>query len=177
VGEGLGGKHMVKVGPPVRADEYIYNVIGKVADAKPDDVQAAAANQIELLVVYHQIVQAQSRRSFNWALVGAGTGLVFFIVASGFTIWTGRAVEAIIPAVAGAVVEVIAGVVFYLYGKTTTQMGEFHRRLERLQLYLLANSICGSLQGDQRDKSRVDLIREISTVAQRAPAPEAMQKS
>jgi hypothetical protein len=122
-------------------------------------------------------VQAQSRRSFDWALIGAGTGLAFFIVAAGFTIWTEKAVEAIIPAVAGAVVEVIAGVVFYLYGKATSQMGEFHSRLERLQLYLLANSICASLQGEQRDKSRTDLIHEIATVAHRPPAGEVAHKS
>jgi hypothetical protein len=82
--------------------EVIENVVQNVANASPDDVQAVAANQIGLLLGYHQIVQAQSRRSFDWALIGAGTGLAFFIVAAGFTIWTGRAVEAIIPAVAGA---------------------------------------------------------------------------
>jgi hypothetical protein len=133
----------------------------------PGDVQATAANQIGLLLGYHQIVQAQSRRSFDWALIGAGTGLLFFIVAAGFTIWTGKAAEALIPAISGAVVEVVAGIVFYLYGKTASQMGEFHSRLERLQLYLLANSICESLQGEERDKVRSDLIRAIAGTTQR----------
>lgn len=162
---------------PTISREDIENLVKSVASTKPDDVQAVAANQIGLLLGYHQIVQAQSRRSFDWALRGAGAGLAFFIVAVGFTIWTGKAVEAVIPVVAGAVVEVIAAVVFYLYGKTTLLLGEFHGRLERLQLYLLANSICQSLQGEQRDKSCVDLIREIAGVGQRTPAAEEVQKS
>jgi hypothetical protein len=60
------------------------------------------------------------------------------------------------------VVEVVAGIVFFLYGKTTSQMGDFYGRLERLQRYLLANSICESLQAEERDKTRSDLIREIA---------------
>jgi hypothetical protein len=159
--------------------EVIANLVKNVASARPDDVQAVAANQIGLLLGYHQIVQAQSRRSFDWALIGAGTGLAFFIVAAGFTIWTGKAVEAIIPAVAGAVVEVIAGVVFFLYGKTTSQMGEFHSRLERLQLYLVANSMCESLS-EQRETTRSELIREIARFARgevKGEAGSPMQKS
>jgi hypothetical protein len=147
------------------------------AKANPGDVQANAANQLGLLLGYHQIVQAQSRRSFNWALIGAGTGLAFFIVAAGFTIWTGKAVEAIIPAISGAIVEVVAGILFYLYSKTTAQMREFHSRLERLQLYLLANSICESLQGDEHDKTRSELIREIATVTPRTPKAEPKGQS
>jgi hypothetical protein len=146
--------------------------IENVAKADPANVQAIAANQIGLLLNYHEIVQAQSRRSFNWALIGAGVGLAFFLIAAGFTIWTGKTVEAIIPVISGAVVEIVASIVFYLYGKTASQMGEFHGRLERLQLYLVANSMCESLQGEKRDETRSDLIREIAMVAHRAPRPE-----
>jgi Na+/proline symporter len=95
-------------------------------------------------------VLAQSRRSFAWALTGAVAALAFFIAAAGYTLWTGEARAAVIPVVSGAVVEVVAGIVFFLYGKTTSQMGDFYGRLERLQRYLLANSICESLQGCRR---------------------------
>jgi hypothetical protein len=155
----------------------IGKLVTNLAKTDPNDVQANAANQIGLLLGYHEIVQAQSRRSFDWALIGVGTGLAFFAVAAGFTIWTGKAVEAIIPVVAGAVIQVMAGVGFYLYNKTSSQMGEFHSRLERLQLYLLANNICQSLQSEQRDKSRADLIREMIMAAQHSQPAEAVQKA
>jgi hypothetical protein len=47
-------------------DKYV----DKIATTNPSDVQTIAASQIGLLVDYHQIVQAQSRRSFDWALIG-----------------------------------------------------------------------------------------------------------
>lgn len=62
----------------------IITIIDNVAKASPNDVQAIAANQIGLLLTYHEIVLAQSRRSFAWALIGAGMGLAFFMAAAGY---------------------------------------------------------------------------------------------
>ena len=73
-------------------------------------------------------------------------------------------VIAIVPLIAGAVVEVVSGVVFYLYGQTSAQLSAFHSRLEVLQRYLLANSICEGLSEAERDKARAALIGEISRV-------------
>jgi hypothetical protein len=67
-----------------------------------------------------------------------------------------------VPLVSGAVVEVVSGLVFYLYGKTSSQLSAFHSRLEVLQRYLLANSICESLDGEARNTARAALIQEIS---------------
>jgi hypothetical protein len=140
-----------------------------LANTKRDDVQSIAASQIALLVGYHEIVMSQSRKSFFWALIGAATGLGFFVAASGYALWTGNTVTAAIPVIAGAIFEVVSGIMFNLYGKTTSQLGDFHGRLETLQRYLLANSICESLQGEARDSTRSDLVREIARMAPRSP--------
>jgi len=62
------------------------SIIQQLSGTKTNDVQSIAASQISLLVGYHEIVLAQSRRSFAWALIGAGTGLAFFIIAAGFAL-------------------------------------------------------------------------------------------
>ena len=93
--------------------------------------------------------------------------MAFFIIAAGFALSEKNALGATLAAISGAVVEIVAGIVFYLYGKTTSQLGDFHGRLERLQRYLLANSICESLGETERDKVRADLIREIAQIAAR----------
>jgi hypothetical protein len=67
-----------------------------------------------------------------------------------------------VPLIAGAIVEVISGVMFYLYGKTSSQLSAFHTSLEVLQRYLLANSICENLDGEARNTARAALIQEIS---------------
>jgi hypothetical protein len=136
------------------------------ADPKdvPRDVQVIVASQLDLLSTYHEIVLQQATRSFNWALVGAGAGMIFFIVGAGYTISKENAAVAAIPVIAGAVVEAIAGLVFLLYGRTTAQFSDFYRRLEATQRYLLANSICSNLGEEAMEKGRLGLIREIMRV-------------
>lgn len=140
----------------------ISDSIARLSKADPRDVQGIAASQLELLAAYHQIVLAQSRRSFSWALVGSGLGLMFFIAAAAFALVTGVTLASVVPLVSGAVVEIISGVVFYLYGQTASQLSSFHNRLEVLQRYLLANSLCETLEGDDRSKARSALIQVIS---------------
>lgn len=143
--------------------KVIGDALSKLSIADPRNVQEIVASQLQLLTAYYQIALTQSRRGFFWALVGAGVGLIFFIAAAGLVLRTGNAVAAVIPVISGAVVEVVAGIVFFLYGKTTVQLSEFLSRLETLQRYVLANSICeGLTEGDERNKARVELIREIA---------------
>ena len=149
---------------------FLYNSIDRISKADPKNVQEIAGSQLQLLTGYHQIALAQSSRSFFWALIGSAIGLLLFVVATGFVVWTGNTAAGTIPAISGAIVEAMAGIVFYLYGKTTTQLGDFHGRLEVLQRYLLANSICESLAHEARDTVRGDLIREIARVPLNAKA-------
>ena len=111
---------------------------------------------------YHQSALAQSRRIFFWALVGSGVGLIFFLAAVAFALATGSALAALISLLSGATVEIVAAIVFGLCGKTTVQLSSFHSRLEVLQRYILANSVCEALDGDDRNKSRAALIQAIS---------------
>jgi hypothetical protein len=136
--------------------------IERLGTASTKDVQQIVASQLELLTACHQVALGQSNRSFFWALIGSGAGLLLFVVAVGFSLLTGLSQASIVPLIAGAVVEVVSGVVFYLYGQTSLQLSAFHGRLEVLQRYLLANSICEGLSEAERDKARAGLIGEIS---------------
>ena len=137
-------------------NSLIRDSIQRIGAADPANVQLIAASQMELLAGYHQIALAQSRRVFFWALVGSGVGLIFFVAAVASALPIG------ITFLSGATVEIVAGIVFVLYGKATAQLSSLHSRLEVLQRYLLANSICEALDGDERNKARAALIQEIS---------------
>ncbi|MGI5238829.1 TRADD-N-associated membrane domain-containing protein [Dactylosporangium sp. CA-139066] len=73
----------------------------------------------------------------------------------------------VVSTVGGAVVEVVAGLNFWLYSRTSAQLNSFHIRLERMQKYLLANSVCANISTDQRDMIMADLVR---TIASEVPA-------
>ena len=79
-----------------------------------------------------------------------------------------RALATEIALLSGAIVEIVAGIVFVLYGKTIPQLNTFQRRLDDLQRYILANSLCEALDGDERNKARAALIQEITRSQGRA---------
>jgi hypothetical protein len=143
----------------IEEDNIVRNSIRRIGAAEPADVQMIAAAQLELLAGYHQMALAQSRRIFFWALVGSGVGVILFFAAVAQALPTG------IAFLSGAIVEIVAGIVFVLYGKTIPQLNNFQRRLDNLQRYLLANSLCEAIDGDDRNKARAALIQEITRQA------------
>src|SRR5258708_6055991 len=52
-----------------------------VAGLDPAKIQEVAASQVEISEMYYQNVLQHARRLFRWALIAAGTGLIFFLAA------------------------------------------------------------------------------------------------
>ncbi len=129
--------------------------------SKAGNVQEIASNQVKLLTEFYDQSLSQAHRSFVWALIASGAGLIFFMVAIAFQLGSKTDV-AIISAIGGALIEFIAAVNFYLYGKTTTQLNLFHGRLEVTQRFLLANSLCDRLGDKHQDETRSYLIRQLA---------------
>ena len=144
----------------------ISAVISDLAAAKPGEVQKIAASQIELLTSYYNAVLAQARKSFTWALVAAGIGLAFFLGSVAFLLFMQSTAVAVpvaaVGVIGGALVEVIAGINFWLYSKTTAQLAAFHQHLDQTQRFLLANSICESLEGEAKQQVRSSLAHVIA---------------
>jgi hypothetical protein len=91
----------------------VRDSIQRIGTADPANFQLIAALQMEMLGGDRQIALVQSRRIFFWALVGSGVGLIFFVGAFVHTFPTE------IAFLSGAIVEIVAGIIFVLYGKAT----------------------------------------------------------
>lgn len=148
--------------------------ISKAADAalkqltevKTDDVKGIAASQISLLSRFYDLSLDQAGRSFRWALVASIIGLIFFLAAIGFQMMGSENSQlATVTLIGGALIEFIAGINFYLYGKTLSQLTLFQGRLEVTQRFLLANSLCESLSADYKDEARASLIAQLTSSA------------
>jgi hypothetical protein len=84
---------------------------------------------------------------------------VFFIAAITFLLVRDSVEAATVSAIGGAIVELVAGLNFYLYGKATEQAASHRFSLEKMQRYLLANSIIESLStAETKDDSRAKLV-------------------
>ncbi|TXH67705.1 MAG: hypothetical protein E6Q83_16835 [Thiothrix sp.] len=135
----------------------------RLTDASEGDVKAIASSQIELLARFYDLSLSQAGRSFRWALIASMVGLAFFLLAIVFMLWRNASELATITLISGALIEFIAGVNFYLYGRTLTQLSLFQGRLEVTQRFLLANSLCESLGETWRDPTRARLINQLTT--------------
>jgi hypothetical protein len=134
----------------------------RLAQAKPDDILTIAGTQTDILTGYYTAVLAQANQSFRWALVVALVGLAFFLGAVAFLLTRQDQSAATVSVIGGALVEVISGVMFYLYGKTTAQLADYQQRLAQTQRFLLANAICESLEGEEKQKARSSLVHTIA---------------
>lgn len=136
----------------------IFTLDKALSETDITDVKDIAKSQLTLLSQFYNLALKQSSSSFRWALIAAGVGLIFFFVAIAFFALTGNQNLSTISLISGALIEFIAAVNFYLYGKTTTQLAAAEARLDRTQRFLLANNICETIEGDYKQKTRSILV-------------------
>jgi len=141
---------------------YFTHGLDSLSQADPSDIQKIAASQIELLNSYYNTSLYQAKLSFRWALIAAGVGLAFLLSSLAFTLTAQSPLTSTIAAIGGVVAEFVSGVNFWLYGKTLRQLNHFHERLDQLQRFLLANSICESLEREIKQKARYNLVATIA---------------
>jgi hypothetical protein len=153
------GENIPDVGTKV--SYIVKDSVERLSKASPKNVQEIAASQIQLLNSYYDLILDQARRSFRWALIAAGVGLIFLLGAVGLLLLCEIKNIAVFSLIGGSIVEVISGVNFYLYGKTSSQLANFHTRLDLTQRFLLANSLSECLEGEYKQKARSELIRAI----------------
>ena len=86
----------------------------------------------------------------------------FIFDGNSFALVSKQLSAALISSVGGAIVEVVSGLNFWLYSRTSIQLNSFHVRLERMQRYLVANSVAASLSGEHRESTLEKLVKIIS---------------
>lgn len=149
--------------PDASFKNQVNETLKRVSDASPSKIQEVAASQLELLSVYHNVALEQAKKSFTWALLAAGIGLIFLVSSVTFILASDSIEAAIISLISGALIEFISGINFVLYGKASSQLADFQKRLEVTQRFLLANSLCESLDGEQRNTARTELIKTMAS--------------
>lgn len=140
-------------------------LVDAISQADPSNIQQVAATQLALSNRYYENVLSQAKRSFNAAVVAAVVGLAFFLAAVLFSIISRQLAGPLVSLIGGTVVEVVAGLNFWLYARTAIQLNAFHLRLERMQRFLVANSVAASLTGDNRESALAELVKVISIVS------------
>ena len=151
--------------------------LGQAVD-RSDVGQTVTAVQ-HLVLRYYENVREQAIESFESAKRVALFGFVLLVLtlayvifidlmlhrpASGFTVSNGGMSVGQIGLLGSTIVEVIAGLQFFLYGRATRQFGAFHICLERTHRYLLAYKIV-----EQMTSGKDEALQKIVCIMANAP--------
>ncbi|MEA2165130.1 MAG: hypothetical protein QOK37_3257 [Thermoanaerobaculia bacterium] len=140
----------------------VFNECSEIAKHHTGSTQGIASILQKLSLIYYLDVRKQALLSFLSALGAAIVGMLFFLYAA----WHSMSAHAIdesarISLWAGGLTQFISAVNFYLYFKVARQFATFHVCLERMNRFLLANTICDSLSG-KKDEVRATLAQIIA---------------
>jgi hypothetical protein len=158
-------------GDPFRGDYPL--AFQQLAKVDPGDLQEIVRSQFDLSGGYYTSVLRQQRQSFFVALITATIGFIFFLAAVIIAVTEKNLNGATVSAVGGAIVETIAGLNFWLYGRATSQLDVFHVRLERTLRYLLAYNMTKEL--DSPDNSLSNLIATMAAQGETNSVPAVIR--
>jgi hypothetical protein len=160
----------------------------ELAHIEPKNTNKMASLLQDMSLRYYEDVRTQAQQSFRVACLAAAVGTILFVYAAYRMMEPGpnRVSSAVWGLLPGALVQVISGINFYLYGKAARQFGAFHVCLERTNRFLLANTLCENLNcPTRRDEVRTQLIQVVANapmltldvVAHGAPEQQLTQSS
>jgi hypothetical protein len=140
----------------------LKNACDKLGEVPPGETNLLASKLWNISIAYYEDVKKQARMSFVAALTlaVAGTGILFWAVK---LMIDNRVEGSQLSLVSGVIIQVISGIIFYLYSRTAKQLFTFHVCLERSNRFLLANTLCDNIDGSVNDEMRKELIRLIAT--------------
>lgn len=142
--------------------EKLKQTCKDLAEIREGDTHKLAATLWEQGMNYMSDVRQRARRSFFAASIISVVGTGFFFTALYFMM-KGTLEFPKLTLIAGTSIQLVSGIGFYLYAKTTKEFFAFHLCLERLNRYLLANTICEKLSESLKHEMRKELIHIIAS--------------
>jgi hypothetical protein len=184
----------------IKDDDSIILARRRVHDQMPDAKTPNAEDayfdnlvkiNVENLAAYYELVKIQTDKSFRASLGIAyfGAGLIVTGLAIGFFRTDSADKITYISTGAGVLTEFIAGVFFWLYSRTVSQLRGYHDSLISVQNVLLSFKLVSDTQ-DPKDKAEMvskmcsylmtslsKQVAEASKAAPRKPAAAAKRKA
>jgi hypothetical protein len=140
----------------------------------------------KMILQYYQDVQQQATQSFRaakmvaWVGFGVLIGTLVYVLVFDALAHLNMLHESSVPknlltvggigVVSGVLIEFIAGVNFWLYGRASKQFGAFHICLERTHRYLIAYKIC-----EEMTEKKDETLQKIVCIMANAPMITAQE--
>lgn len=134
--------------------------ISEAKESKQKNVLNMMIDNVSELREYYVISKQQARKSFSAALFICFFGIIIYLIGIIAYLVLNKDIS-IITIIGGTVVEVIAGLFFWLYREATKQLGIYHQRLGSTEKYLTVIQIIKEMPEDKQSDSYSKLIEAI----------------
>ena len=153
-----------EVDKAIQSINMLYKDTSEGKGKKTDDknVLNMMMDNVSELREYYVISKQQARRSFSAALFICFLGIFIYLLGIIAYIVLDKNIS-IISLISGTVVEVIAGLFFWLYREATKQLGVYHQRLGSTEKYLTVMQIIREMPEDKRVEAFQNLTMAILT--------------
>lgn len=151
-----------EISKAVKNIQFVYNIEKEKQESRDVDknVINMMTDNVSELREYYVISKQQARKSFSAALFICFFGIIIYLLGIICHIIFNKDIS-IISIVGGTVVEVIAGLFFWLYREATKQLGVYHQRLGSTEKYLTVIQIIKEMPEDERIEAYNGLISSI----------------
>lgn len=151
-----------EVDKAIQSINMLYKDTSEGKGKKTDDknVLNMMMDNVSELREYYVISKQQARRSFSAALFICFLGIFIYLLGIIAYIVLDKNIS-IISVISGTVVEVIAGLFFWLYREATKQLGVYHQRLGSTEKYLTVMQIIREMPEDKRVEAFQNLTMAI----------------
>ena len=142
--------------------EFSFKDLDVSTENKKTDknVLGMMTDNVSELREYYVISKQQARKSFSAALFICFFGILIYLIGIGAHIFGGKDIS-LISIIGGTVVEIIAGLFFWLYREATKQLGVYHQRLGSTEKYLTVIQIIKEMPEDKQVDAYNGLITSI----------------
>lgn len=124
------------------------------------DVISLMINNVSELREYYVISKRQANRAFSSTLLVCILGFIIFVAGIIVAALTNQEL-ALYTTISGCVVEVIAGLFFWLYRNTMEQLNLYHERLGCTEKYLTAMQLAENMSPEKKDDTYKYIIEMI----------------
>ena len=123
------------------------------------DIQALMLKNYDEAREYYKISKSQSRWSFWISSLACISGIIILGVTVYTVIILKQTDIAVIGIISGAIVELIAGTIFWLHNKSALQLNHYYDALHENEKVLLAINLTNTLSPEERENMCKEIIR------------------
>lgn len=138
----------------------VFELVTSESDQNQKNVLNMMADNVSELKEYYVISKQQARKSFSAALFICFFGIAIYIFGIVAYVILNKDIS-LISIIAGTVVEVIAGLFFWLYREATNQLSIYHQRLGDTEKFLIAYQMIGEVPEEHRYEEQRNFINYI----------------